>query len=514
MYSNVRVCMQSASKTAIRLALTYIFFGALWILFSDQALERVIDDAAALSRLQTVKGWFFVAATGLIFFVMARAALLRERSLTERDALTQLLNRHMFRRELDNELRLAVQGGEHLALLHINLDGFRQINNSSGHAVGDHLLQLTANLLREMFETRAVIGRIAGDEFSVSLRDIDWDQELVPLIAELTEAIKSIRLPDHPAVGLSASVGAAHFPIDGLHSKSLMAAAALALDEAKQSGMGQFRLYNQDYGDDVHSRLQLLLDFKEAIVADALSVVYQPQFNARTRRLSGVEVLVRWTRDNGQSVRPDVFIPLAEQQGIIGDVTRLVCRQAVMELTELDLLGTVVPRLSLNLSAHDVMSTSALSEFVDWIKSTGINPAWVQIEITETAVMQDLESSLASLHALRDEGFLISVDDFGTGYSSLSMLRRLPVQELKIDQSFISDIPHSDSDQTIVRTIIAMARALGLRVVAEGVETAQQAEFLVAHSCDELQGYYLGRPMPLTELQDFLKQHEPLLSTP
>src|SRR5690554_2465260 len=188
--------MQSASYAAFRLALIYIFFGVLWILFSDQALERVVDNAETLSRLQTYKGWFFVLVTGVFFYWLAKKALLRERSLSERDTLTQLLNRHMFRRELDNELTLAVQGGEHLALLHINLDGFRQINNSSGHTVGDDVLRHMADTLRDQFETRAVIGRIAGDEFSVSLRDVNWDTELVPLIAELVAAIRRIRLPD------------------------------------------------------------------------------------------------------------------------------------------------------------------------------------------------------------------------------------------------------------------------------------------------------------------------------
>lgn len=505
--------MQSASYAAFRLALIYIFFGVLWILFSDQALERVVDNAETLSRLQTYKGWFFVLVTGVFFYWLAKKALLRERSLSERDTLTQLLNRHMFRRELDNELTLAVQGGEHLALLHINLDGFRQINNSSGHTVGDDVLRHMADTLRDQFETRAVIGRIAGDEFSVSLRDVNWDTELVPLIAELVAAIRRIRLPDHPALGLSASVGAAHFPIDGLNSKSLMAAAALALDEAKQSGAGQFRLYNQDYGDDVHSRLQLMLDLKEALATEKLSVVYQPQFHARTRCLSGVEVLVRWIRDDGQSVGPDVFIPLAEQQGIIGEVTQFVCRRAAQELMGSELLGGLIPRVSLNLSTSDVVGESSVSRFAGLFAEYGVRPEWVQLEITETSVMDNLESSLACLQGLRELGFQISVDDFGTGYSSLSMLRSLPVQELKIDQSFISDISDNNSDKMIVRTIIAMASALGLRVVAEGVETEEQAAFLLNHSCNEVQGYLFARPMPLAELTDFLSVDTPRQSS-
>lgn len=506
--------MQSATFTALRLALIYVFFGVLWILFSDQALERLVDSAEMLSRLQTVKGWFFVLMTGALFFWLARSAIQREKALSERDALTQLLNRHMFRRELENELRLAVQGGEHLALLHINLDGFRQINNSAGHSVGDDLLRRTADTLRELFDTRATIGRIAGDEFSVSLRDIDWDNELVSIIVELVAAIQAIRLPDHPAVGLSASVGVSHFPLDGLHGKSLIAAAALALDEAKQSGVGQFRLYNQNYGDDVHSRLQLMLDFKTALANEELSVVYQPQFDAVTRNLCGVEVLVRWVKEDGHSVGPNVFIPLAEQQGLIGEVTRFVCRRAAQELTQARLLGNSIPRMSLNLSASDVADEHSIQNIAELFDGYDVVPEWVQLEITETAVMNNLENSLECLNGLRKLGFQISVDDFGTGYSSLSMLRSLPVQELKIDQTFIKDIPGNSSDNMIVRTILAMASALGMRVVAEGVETEQQAQFLLAHACNELQGYLLARPMPLQELAAFIAQPEKVTTTP
>ncbi|MFC3852804.1 putative bifunctional diguanylate cyclase/phosphodiesterase [Salinispirillum marinum] len=496
--------MSSTTKTALRLALTYIVMGSLWILFSDRALALFVQDAAQLSQLQTAKGWAFVLLTGLLFFVLARRALTRELALSERDALTQLLNRHMFRRELDNELRLAVQSGEYLTLLHLNMDGFRQINNTAGQAVGDELLRHVADVLRDQFDTRAVIGRLAGDEFAVSLRGLAWDTELVPELSAIQQKISTIRLPAHPSVGLTSCIGAAHFPVDGLNSKSLMAAAALALDEAKQHGVGEFRLYNQNYGDDVHSRQQLILDFKTALAEDGLSVVYQPQIDCRTRQISGVEVLVRWIREDGVAVRPDQFIPLAEQQGMIGLVTDFVCRQAIQELKAAKLLGSVLPRVSLNISAMDFNGTESLKRFVCLFADHEVEPSWIQLEITETAVMNNVEGSISALQGLREHGFQISVDDFGTGYSSLSMLRRLPVQELKIDQSFIRDIPHDHNDCSIVRTILAMSAALGLRTVAEGVETDAQAAFLLEHVCTELQGYRFARPMPIADLEAFI----------
>lgn len=435
----------------------------------------------------------------------------RELALSERDALTQLLNRHMFRRELDNELRLAVQSGEYLALLHLNMDGFRQINNTAGQAVGDELLRRVADSLRDQFDTRAVIGRLAGDEFAVSLRGLAWETELVPELQAIQQKISTIRLPAHPSVGLTSCIGAAHFPIDGLNSKSLMAAAALALDEAKQNGVGEFRLYNQNYGDDVHSRQQLILDFKSALAERSLSVVYQPQVDTKTRRISGVEVLVRWFRKDGISVRPDQFIPLAEQQGLIGLVTDFVCRQAIQELQAASLLGGVVPRVSLNISAIDFTGAESLGRFVKLFAENSVDPSLVQLEITETAVMGNVEGSIAALEGLREHGFKISVDDFGTGYSSLSMLRRLPVQELKIDQSFIRDIPHSQDGCSIVRTILAMSSALGLRTVAEGVENDDQADFLLQYECTELQGYRFAQPMPIAELKTFIAAYNPVV---
>lgn len=495
----------SPRKAAAIVASIYVVMGLLWIRFSDQALFAIAADSALLTELQTFKGWAYVVVTGVLLYFLVFLALIRERSLSERDNLTQLVNRHMFRRELEVELQFAEEHDQPLALLLVSLDGFKQINNNVGLKAGDEYLQDVANVLRETFVQQSLIGRFDGDEFGIALSSALWPQAVIPLVEQLQQRIRAIQVRERPNLSLTACVGISLFPRDGQSIQTLIDAATLALDEAKSAGPNQQRTYKSAYGEFATQRSRLLLDLKAALAEDQLSVVYQPQFDSKKHTVTGVEVLIRWQHPQQGFIPPDQFIQIAEQNGLITEITDFVMRQAITELNEQGLLYNDVPRVSFNVSAADFISDRSRDRFARNLSLLPGDWSIVQLELTETAALLNFDSVRRVLQSLRERGVQVSIDDFGTGYSSLSTLRQLPIQELKIDQSFVRDIASNMNDAKLVRTILAMAKALHMRVVAEGVETSAQASFLIHEGCHELQGYLYAKPMGIMQLATFLK---------
>lgn len=493
-------------RSALLLSLIYLLLGVLWIAFSDATLMRLVDDTETLSELQTYKGWAYVFITSILLFGLTLSALRRERNLSQRDALTQLWNRHMFMRELTNQLLLAQHDNQSLCVVVINIDKFRELNTSAGQLAGDRLLRDVAALLREHFDSFSVIGRLTGDEFAIALRDADWLQDVIPAVSHLQEKVTQLKVVGKQQQTISCCAGIASFPADGESARELLNAAALALTEAKEAGRSQLRIYNREYGEGLQSRLQLTEDFKHALRHNELQLVYQPQFNLTDHHLVGVEVLLRWHHPCHGYISPDVFIPLAEQQNLIHAVTDFVIRTAIDELQESGLLYDKVSRLSINVSARDFFGENSHARFAEHFEQ--LSGAWsvLQLEITETAAMESIDVIRTVLERLKRKGVSVSLDDFGTGYSSLAVLRQLPISELKIDRSFINDLARDENDARLVRTILAMAESLSLRVVAEGVETEEQVQFLRRNGCQEVQGYHFAKPMPLAQLQKFIAQ--------
>jgi len=497
----------SPFRTAAALTFVYAFLGFIWILYSDEALMRVVTDTETLSELQTYKGWFYVLITSLLLFALVFSAFRREQQLTQRDSLTQLWNRYMFMRELRSQHEVAEQRDESLTLFVLNIDGFRHLNNNIGQVAGDRLLSDVASCLRQHFDVRALIGRLGGDEFAVAMRDMDWRRDIIPLIESLQHKLANIHLVGRSQQKVSVSIGLANYPLDAQDVRSLLNNAYVALTEAKESGMGHLRVYNREYGESLQARMQLAQDFRSAISQNQLSLVYQPQFNTKTFALSGVEALLRWHHPALGSISPDVFIPIAEQQNLIHDVTDFVCRTAIDELQDAGLLYAKIPRLSINVSAKDFTEDDSTQRFLQ--RFNNLSGSWdvLQLEITETAAIEHIDKVQKVLKSLGSKGIRVSLDDFGTGYSSLNILRQLPIQELKIDRSFISAVPDAGNDCKLVRTIIAMGNALNLNVVAEGVETQSQVDFLNTKQCAEVQGYFFSKPLPLAQLSAFIQEH-------
>lgn len=499
----------SPKHIALRITLVYIIFGVIWILFSDHIVRSFVDDVERLSEIQTYKGWFYVLLTGVLFFALSYASLKYQRNLTENDALTDLLNRNSFRQELEQLILQSRKRNHHCTLVLLNLDNFRQINNTAGQQVGDGVLIDVANTVRELFTRSSIIGRLAGDEFGIAI-DSQADPDVLKQISDLQNRLLTIKVPGSPNLPISIRVGISSYPEDGHNLKTLLTASTLALEEAKQLGGGEIRIYNRSYGEEAQSRLEMLAELKSAVHNKELSLVYQPQFDTHSRRITGVEVLVRWHRENKTSVRPDVFIPLAEQTGLIRDITNFVCQQTIHELCQHELLGKnkPIPKVSINISAKDFEDKRGAERFFEQFAQLEGDWSLVQLEITETAVMENFEKALPLLHQIKDKGIRISIDDFGTGYSSLSVLRKLPVKELKIDRAFTQEVTDSESDLQLVKAIIAMAHSLQISTVAEGVETTEQALTLRELKCDDMQGFLMSPPLTIEQLVPFVKQYQ------
>ncbi|MGQ4275625.1 putative bifunctional diguanylate cyclase/phosphodiesterase [Pseudidiomarina sp. E22-M8] len=494
----------SPRRAAAFIAIIYLILGLVWIRFSDQFALALAADSNLLTELQTFKGWAYVIVTTGIFYFLSKTALDREHNLSERDGLTRLLNRHMFARELSSEIEFCRENEQTMVLIVLNLDGFKQLNSTAGSDVGDRYLQSIAGLLRDHFKQRVLLGRFGGDEFAIAIPAVTWLDQVLPQAQHLQQLIQAQIIPELPDSALSACFGIARFPADSSNAEQLIEAALTALEEAKSMGSNRLRLYKSEYGEHASKRTKLLFDLKTAIANKKLSIVYQPQFNLTDQRISGVEVLARWHHPEEGFIPPDIFIPLAEQHGLICAITDFIMPTAIRELLHADLLYGSIPRLSFNVSAADFNTNTSTQRFLHNLADLPGDWSVIELELTETSALLNLEGVKNVLKVLRERGVQVSLDDFGTGYSSLNTLRLLPIQELKIDQSFVRDLANNAHDARLVKTILAMANALHLRVVAEGVESQQQARYLQQQGCQEVQGFLYAKPMGLQSLKSFV----------
>lgn len=422
------------------------------------------------------------------------------------DLVTDLPNRRLFERELRLAVARSTRGPMGAALLFIDIDDFKKVNNTLGHAVGDQALRLIGQRLSSVLRSGDVVARLGGDEFGVILYGIS-DPEHAARVARLmvetlAEPLQTTPTPSH--VGLS--IGVLLLPCDDSDPTVLLQRADMAMYVAKTHGKNGFRFYSDAIDARVRSDLDIEASLRGALQHDGsgLWVAYQPQLCAQTRQLVGVEALVRWQRDDGQQMSPAEFVPVAEQTGLINELGDWVLSQVCRDLAILRTHGVEVPKVSINVSPHQLLHGCSLVErFCKTILSFGEPVSRFEFELIESALMD--EDGAVVLEAFYQAGFSLSIDDFGTGYSSFGYLKRFRVSELKIDQSFVRDLPHDSESGAIVKAVIQMAHALSLKVVGEGVETPAQAEFLRIHGCDILQGYWLGRPISPMELLAYAK---------
>src|SRR6185312_10839054 len=425
--------------------------------------------------------------------------------LAHYDALTGLPNRALLRDRLGQAMHDATRRGVKLAVMYLDLDRFKNVNDSLGHETGDKLLKSVSSRLRECMRDSDTISRQGGDEFLLILRDVA-DAPAVARIAEkLQEAVaKSMRIGEYE-LHITPSIGISMFPDDADDIDELIRNADAALYHAKEKGRFNFQFFTPEMNIRAYERLSLEGSLRHAIEREEFHLNYQPQVEMRSGRIIGVEALLRWNRAGHESVPPSVFVPVLESSGMIGAVGEWVLREACRQNRAWQDQGLPPLPIAVSLSAIQFNRRNMADTISTILAETRLEPRYLELEFTESAVMHDSRELASMIGRLDDLGVQLSLDDFGTGYSSLSYLRRFHLDKLKIDQSFVRDIDLDVDDAAIVAAIIGMARNLKVMVIAEGVETAGQCEFLRSHGCDGIQGYLFSKPLTAQEFADLLK---------
>lgn len=430
--------------------------------------------------------------------------------LTLYDPLTELPNRTLLGQKLVKAVDRARRSGNEGALLLFDLDRFKTINDSLGHPEGDRLLREVAHRLQRRLNKEDLLARISGDEFVVMLEDVSDAQHAALRAEQLMQGLAPVMKLSGFELYVTASVGICMFPSDGSRLEDLLQAAEVAMYRAKQGGRNRYQFYRTDMNERNRELLHLESQLRLALERDQFVVYYQPKIDMHTGLITGAEALLRWHHPEMGVVSPADFIPLAEDTGLIVPIGEWVLRTACVQAVEWNRKFSVSLRLAVNLSARQFMEPDLLEQLDRALEDSGVESEHLELEITESVAMNSVEESIASMSAIRTRGVKLAIDDFGTGYSSLSYLKRFPIDSLKIDKSFVSNIENDPNDAAIADSVVALAKAMDLRVVAEGIEDKAQLRYLQGIGCDEAQGFLLARPMPAAEFETFISSWEGL----
>ena len=427
----------------------------------------------------------------------------------EHDFLTGLPNRMLLNDRVGQAVALAKRHMRKVAVLFLDLDGFKHINDSLGHPVGDKLLQSIAIRLVDCVRGSDSVSRQGGDEFVVLLLDLEHAEDAAVTARRILEAVALPHCIDQHDLHVTASIGVSVYPDDGSDADTLIKNADTAMYQAKENGRRSFQFFKPAMNVRAVERQFIEEGLRRALEQRELMLHYQPKVNLMTGAITGAEALIRWTHPTRGPIAPVDFIPVAEECGLILPIGAWVLREACVQARTWMDAGLPVTSMAVNVSAMEFRDKNFLEGLFATLRETGLDPSFLELELTESVLMKRVEFTASILQALRKRGVLVAVDDFGTGYSSLSYLRKFPVDALKIDQSFVRQISTAGDDTTIVKAIIGMARSLKLRVIAEGVETLEEVAFLRAYRCDEAQGYYFSRPVPAQQFAMLLRNGIP-----
>ncbi|MBF0158886.1 MAG: EAL domain-containing protein [Magnetococcales bacterium] len=422
------------------------------------------------------------------------------------DLLTQLPTRKLYQDRLEQVLVHAERSQEKFAVLLLGLDHFKPINDSAGHPIGDQVLQAIAVRLRTALRDSDSIGRMMGDEFGIVVRGVDRMQNTVHVAKKLLAATSEPCLIDGNQFVVTASIGIAIFPSDGDTAEMLIKHAYLAMGRAKKAGRNTYQFYTSAMGVEATRRILLEQSLRRALEQNEFIPFYQAKVQVDTGQVVGMETLIRWQQPGIGLIPPDQFIPLAEETGLIVPIGEWILHESCRQTQQWLQQGLGPLRVAVNLSARQFQKGNLLLTVERILDETGLAAQNLDLEITESLMMTNVDHAIRVLKQLHDKGISISVDDFGTGYSSLNYLKQFPIDNLKIDRSFMGNFTQGSDDAAIVRAIISMAHSLGIRVIAEGVETAQHLDFLKEHGCDQFQGYYFSKPIAAASFAELLEQ--------
>ncbi len=436
------------------------------------------------------------------------------------DALTGLPNREWIRDYLIQAVAEARRRHRHLALLYVDLDQFKRINDTLGHGTGDALLRQVAERLQGAVDqigegVQGQIARLGGDEFMVALTGLTDSKQAEQVAQRILTAHAAPYLQASYELVVTPSIGIAKFPEHGDDVQSLLKNAEAAMYEAKSSGRNQLRVYDSAVNARALKRLSLEMELRRAVEDSSLEVYYQPKYQARSLALMGGEALLRWFHPERGQIPTADFIAVAEETGLIGDIGKWALQRVCRDLRQWRADGLALPRIAVNVSGRDFLHPEALLRLSDTVAQAELTPSLFELELTEGVLMRDAEAGRRSLLSLKEFGFALAIDDFGTGYCSLNYLKRFPLDTLKIDRSFVADINEDPDDAAIVRAIIALGHSLDLKIVAEGVTTREQLKFLQAEGCDAIQGFLMSAAIPAAAFAELLRlphaaaQHEP-----
>jgi len=421
------------------------------------------------------------------------------------DFLTGLPNRKLLNDRVSQAIALALRNTKKVAVLFLDLDGFKHINDSLGHSIGDRLLQSIAKRLVESVRGSDTVSRQGGDEFVVLLSEVEGLESVASTVRRLLQVGTESHAIDQHDLHVTSCIGVSIYPDDGLDAETLIKNADTAMYQAKENGRQSYQFFKPAMNVRAVERQSIEGSLRRALERQEFAVHYQPKINLRTGEISGAEALIRWTHPTRGSVSPAQFIPVAEDCGLILPIGNWVLREACKQARIWIEAGLPLGTMGANISAMEFRNENFLEGVFSILEDTGLDPRFLELELTESVLMKRPESTASVLRALRAKGVQVAVDDFGTGYSSLSYLQKFSIDALKIDQSFVRRITTAPTETTIVTAVISMARSLKLRVVAEGVETLKELEFLQAHQCDEAQGYYFSRPVPAEQFVKLLE---------
>ncbi len=473
---------------------------ARWLMWTHRALFE--QDGRAM-EYQSVA----------IDITQRKAAEERIEFIAHHDALTELPNRLLFQKHLEQTLHAPRQAHELTAILLFDLDDFKHVNDALGHYYGDMLLREMANRLQSCMRDGDVVARLGGDEFGVIMTRVGSTNDVAAMATRVLEQLDRPVAIDGHMIGVGASAGITQYPADSDDPGRLLKNADLALYRAKSKGRATYEFYSQDLANHAERRLELISGMRDAMDKDQLHLVFQPKIRLQDGRVIGSEALLRWVHPEEGFISPGEFIPVAETAGLSVAIGDWVLREVCSQLDKWRKDGLPLLPVSVNLSATQFTDRSLIEKVRTTLTEFSIDPALIEFEITETAIMNDLDLAIEMMQGLVDLGSQLSIDDFGTGYSSFGYLRRLPITELKIDRSFVMDIAESEEDRSILRAMIDLGHSLDLKVLSEGVETQEQYDLLTSIDCDHAQGFLMSRPIKADAFADVLRSGLPKSET-